>query len=79
MLWKLFQILVFLSVMFTGVYYEWTPSGLALSVVAGLATLLATALVGDGFRLIGWASKKVGSVLTKKRAYQRFTGRRRSF
>lgn len=65
--------------MFTGVYYEWTPSGLALSVVAGVATLLATALVSDGFRLIGWTSKKVGSVLPKKRAHQRLTSRRRPF
>ena len=79
MLWYLFQISVFLSVMSTGIYYEWTPSGLALSIVAMLTTLLATVIVSDSFRLIRWASKKVGSVLPKKRADQRFTGRRRSF
>ena len=79
MLWYLFQISVFLSVMFTGVYYEWTPSGLALSIVAMLATLLATVVVSDSFRLIRWTSQKIGSVLTKKRTDQRFTGRGRPF
>lgn len=79
MLWKLFQISVFLSVMFTGVYYEWTPSGLALSVTAGLATLLATVVVSDSLRLIRWASKKMSPVLSKKRPDQCLTSRRRPF
>lgn len=79
MAWKIFQISVFLSVMFTGIYYEWTPSGLALSIVAGLATLLATVVISDSLRLIGWASNKVGPILPQKRADQRFTGRRRPF
>lgn len=77
MLWKLFQLCVFLSVMFTGVYYEWTPNGLALSIVALLATLLATALVGEAIRLVRWSSQKIGPILGKKGAGDRFTDRRR--
>lgn len=73
MIWKLFQILVFLSVMLTGVYFEWTPNGTALAVVALMATMVATAIVGDAIRLIRWSSQKLASAL-KQRSRNRFPG-----
>jgi hypothetical protein len=71
MLWKLFQILVFLSVMFTGVYYEWTPNSFVLSMLAFIVTLLATVLVG-------WALQSLRSIL-QKRARDSLPNRRRVF
>lgn len=59
MLWKLFQICVFLSVMFTGVYYEWTPNAFVLSMVAFIITLLATVL-------LAWTLQSLRSVLQKR-------------
>jgi hypothetical protein len=50
--WRLLQVTVFLTVAFTGVYYEWTPSGLVLGLVAGLASLAVTVLLGDLFRFL---------------------------
>jgi hypothetical protein len=76
MLWKLFQICVFLSVMFTGVYYEWTPNTLALSIVALVAAMLATVLLGDAIRLVGWSSNKLRAIL-KKSPRNSLTDRRR--
>ena len=55
MWWKLFQIFVFLAVSFTGIYYEWTPNGTALGLVALMSTMVATAIIGDAIRLIRWA------------------------
>jgi len=77
MLWYLFQILVFLSVSFTGVYYEWTPNGLALSAVALMSTMVATAVMGEIIRLIAWASQKLGLTLNKQRPSNRLPNRRR--
>jgi len=44
-MWKLLQLVVFVSVYFTGIYYEWTPNGYVLGVLAFLAALLATVLL----------------------------------
>ena len=77
MLWYIFQLLVFLSVSFTGVYYEWTPNGLALSAVALMSTMVATAVMGEIIRLISWTSQKLGLTLSKQRPRDRFTGRGR--
>jgi hypothetical protein len=73
MWWKLLQLTVFLAVSFTGIYYEWTPNGLVLGLVAATCAFAVTVLLGDLFRLIRWASKKLGSVLGKKRPDQRLT------
>lgn len=65
MLWKIFQLTVFLAVSFTGIYYQWTPNGLVLSLVAGLASLAATVFLLDLFRFLSW-SLKTGRVLFAK-------------
>ena len=70
-MWHLFQIIVFLAVMFTGVYYEWTPNMYVLSGLSFIVALLATvSLAGalDGLR----------SVL-QKRPSNRLPNRRRTF
>jgi ABC-type maltose transport system permease subunit len=71
MLWKLFQICIFLSVMFTGVYYEWTPNSFVLSMLSFIVTLLATVFTG-------WALQSLRSVL-QKRARDHLPNRRRVF
>lgn len=73
MLWSLLQITVFLAVSFTGIYYEWTPNGLVLGIVAATCAFAATVLLGDLFRLIRWCAKKLRSVLGKERADKRLT------
>ena len=77
MWWKLFQIFVFLAVSFTGIYYEWTPNGTALGLVALMSTMVATAIIGDAIRLIRWASQKLRSVRSQQRANHRLLGRRK--
>jgi len=52
MWWKLLQLVVFLAVSFTGIYYEWTPNGLVLGIVAATCAFAATVLLGDFFRLV---------------------------
>ena len=44
-MWKLLQLLVFLSVYFTGIYYEWTPNGYVLGLLSVGAALSATLLL----------------------------------
>jgi len=44
-MWKLLQLVVFLSVYFTGIYYEWTPNGYVLSVLSIGAALAVTLLL----------------------------------
>ena len=39
MWWKLLQLVVFLAVSFTGIYYQWTPNGLVLGLVAAICAL----------------------------------------
>ena len=77
MWWKLFQISVFLTVSFTGVYYEWTPNGTALAIVALMATMVATAIVGDLIRLIRWTAQKLRPVRSQQRADHRLLSRRK--
>jgi hypothetical protein len=67
MWWRLLQIAVFLSVSFTGIYYEWTPNGLVLSLVSATCAFAATVLLGDFFRLVRWSTKKLRPVLSKQR------------
>ncbi len=54
MWWRLLQLSVFLAVSFTGIYYEWTPNGLVLGLVAATCAFAATVLLGDFFRLVRW-------------------------
>ena len=65
-MWKLLQLAVFLSVSFTGIYYEWTPNGLVLGLVAATAAFAVTVLLGDLFRFLSWAFKPRTPTLTKK-------------
>src|ERR1700722_5389532 len=44
MAWKLVQFCVFTAVLFSNIYYEWSPSGPGVGVVALLATLLVSAI-----------------------------------
>lgn len=63
-MWKLFQLVVFVSVYFTGIYYEWTPNGYVLGVLAFLAALLATVLLSwtlDKGRIVVQQRDKRGS------------------
>ncbi len=67
-MWKLLQLIVFLSVYFTGIYYEWTPNGYVLGLLAIGAAFFTTLLLtwafdtsrtlllkhGDNRRLTGW-------------------------
>jgi hypothetical protein len=48
-MWKLLQLVVFLSVYFTGIYYEWTPNGYVLSVLSIGAALGVTLLLSWAF------------------------------
>ncbi len=77
MWWKLLQLVVFLAVSFTGIYYQWTPNGLVLGLVAGICAFGATVLLGDFFRLVRWTSKKLGLVLRQERANERLSSRRK--
>jgi hypothetical protein len=48
-MWKLLQLVVFVAVYFTGIYYEWTPNGYVLGVLTFLAALFATLLLSWAF------------------------------
>jgi hypothetical protein len=65
-MWKLFQLVVFVSVYFTGIYYEWTPNGYVLGVLAFLAALLTTVL-------LSWALDK-GRIVVQQRDKRGATG-----
>lgn len=68
-MWKLFQLIVFVSVYFTGIYYEWTPNGYVLGVLAFLAALLATVL-------LSWALDTSRILFIKQRNKRGSAGRR---
>lgn len=76
MLWKLLQLLVFIAVTFTGLYYEWTPSGLALSITAALAALAATVFVDHTMRSASWVVLKLRPILSEQRQQDRLPPRR---
>lgn len=76
-MWKLLQIVVFLTVSFTGIYYEWTPNGLVLGIVAATCAFAATVLLGDFFRLVRWSANLARSVLGKQRPDQRLARTRK--
>jgi hypothetical protein len=77
-MWKLLQIVVFFSVAFTGIYYEWTPNGLVLGLVSATCAFAVTVLLGDFFRLIRWSKKRL-TILADKRAQKRLSRRRKIF
>lgn len=68
-MWKLLQLVVFLSVYFTGIYYEWTPNGYVLGVLSFLAALFATLL-------LTWAFDTSRVLLIKQRDNGRAPGGR---
>lgn len=74
--WKLLQLVVFIGVSFTGIYYEWTPNGLVLGLVAATCAFGATVLLGDFFRLVRWSAKKLRPVLGEQRPDHRLPGGR---
>lgn len=76
-MWKLFQIVVFFGVAFTGIHYRWTPNGLVLSAVAALCAFAATVLLGDLFRLLRWSGDLIRSFHAQQRANYRLTGWRK--
>jgi hypothetical protein len=41
-MWLLFQMLVMIAILCTGIYYEWTPNPVALGIVAVAGAWLAT-------------------------------------
>lgn len=51
-MWKLFQLAVFVGVLFANVYWEWTPNGYLASLLAFAAAYMATALLGRFFGLL---------------------------
>jgi hypothetical protein len=73
MWWKLLQLTVFLAVSFTGIYYEWTPNGLVLGIVAATCAFAATVLLGDFFRLVRWSANLARPILGKQRSDQRLS------
>ncbi len=77
MWWKLLQLSVFLAVSFTGIYYEWTPNGLVLGIVAATCAFAVTVLLGDLFRLVRWTRKKLRTILGEKRLDHGDPGRRK--
>jgi hypothetical protein len=48
-MWRLLQLVVFLSVYFTGIYYEWTPNGYVLGLLSIGAALAVTLLLSWAF------------------------------
>lgn len=68
-MWKIFQVSIFLGVVFVGIHYEWTPNGYVLGFVAWLVTYGATVLL---YSLL----LKLRSLLSHQRAHYRLTARR---
>lgn len=66
-MWKLLQLVVFLSVYFTGIYYEWTPSGYVLSILSIGAALAVTLL-------LSWTLDTSRVLLAKQGNKRRSTG-----
>jgi hypothetical protein len=75
-MWKLFQAVIFLSVYFTGIHYEWTPNGYVLGVLSFLAALLATVAVAGAIDLLSRPLKSGRVLFVKKRHDNRLSGRR---
>ncbi len=72
-MWKLFQIAVALSVSFTGIYYEWTPSGYVLGLLSIGAAFFATLILSE---LLSWTFKARGALFGKQSPDHRLTRRR---
>lgn len=75
MLWKLLQLSVFIAVMFTGIYYEWTPNGYVLTLLSLGASFAATLILSEFFRLLSWAFQARRRLLSKQRLQHRPPGR----
>jgi hypothetical protein len=65
-MWKLFQISVFLTVMFTGIYFEWTPNGYVLSLLSVGAAFFSTLILSEGSRLLTRAFQTSRGLLGKQ-------------
>ena len=50
-MWKLFQLMVFFAVYFTGIYYQWTPNGYVLGLLSVGAAFFSTLLLTGAFDL----------------------------
>ena len=72
-MWKLFQMVVFLSVSFTGIYYEWTPNGYVLGLLSIGAAFFATLILSQ---LLSWTFKARDALLRQQRANDRLPSRR---
>jgi hypothetical protein len=70
MFWRLIQIVTFFAVAFAGIYYQWTPNGLVLGLVAATCAFGVTVLLGDLARLVRWGRKRL-AILGEKRADKR--------
>jgi hypothetical protein len=70
MMWRLLQLVTFFAVAFTGIYYQWTPNGLVLGLVAATCAFGVTVLLGDFGRLVRWCRKRL-TILGEKRANER--------
>lgn len=66
-MWKLLQLVVFLTVYFTGIYYEWTPSGYVLGLISIGAALAVTLL-------LSWAFETRNILLVKQSNKRSSTG-----
>jgi uncharacterized membrane protein len=54
-MWKLFQLSVFVGVLFANVYFEWTPNGYLASLLGiGAAYLATVILTRSGLVLKAW-------------------------
>lgn len=72
-MWKLFQIVVALSVSFTGIYYEWTPNGYVLSLLSIGAAFFATLILSQ---LLTWTFQARSALLRQQRSNDSLPRRR---
>jgi hypothetical protein len=77
MLWRVLQISVFLAVVFSDIHYDWAhgTSKLAVAVVAGLASLLATVIVMHIITVSAWLKKVLLARRQQRSSDRRLSGR----
>jgi hypothetical protein len=63
MMWRLLQIAVFGAVIASNIEYQWTPNGYVAGLLAVFAAFAVTALLGELFRLVGWARQRLRLLL----------------
>jgi hypothetical protein len=71
MLWKLFQTVVFFTVYFAGIYYEWTPNGYVLGLLSLGAAFFSTLALSELFLLLSRTFKAANRLLGKQRIEHR--------